>query len=116
MTNKSYPTFLHRNWGDPIMNIREALQRKTRRIMCFGFVAWLAMVVLLVMAPHGLRPFTIVSFLFFFASALAQSFLIRCPRCNGNVGLLVARTVMPGLLKTCVANCPFCGVNFDAHA
>jgi hypothetical protein len=96
------------------VNIREALQEKTRRIMRLGLVAWLALVVsLIVSAPAVVH---LLCFTLFFAAALAQSLFVRCPRCSGNVGLLVAQTLAPGRLKTQVTNCPFCAVSFEDHA
>lgn len=96
------------------MNIRQSLQGKTRRIIWVGLVAWLALVLsLIASAPpvvHGL------CFALFFAAALAQSLFVRCPRCKGNVGLLVAQTLAPGRLKTHVTNCPFCAVSFEDPA
>lgn len=99
------------------MTIREALQAKSRRILAVGLAAWLALVVSLVLAaPRGLTVPALVCLLCFFAAALAQSFFVRCPRCRGNVGLLVAQALAPGRLRAHVGRCPFCGVSFDGHA
>jgi len=98
------------------MTIREVLQRKTWRIILFGIASWLAIIVSLFFAREGLRILTIVPFLAFMAAALAQIFFVRCPRCNGNLGLIVAQTLAPGRFKTHVSNCPYCGVSFDHTA
>lgn len=93
------------------MNIRESLRGKMRLIIWVGFSAWLALVVsLLAAAPPVIH---VLCFALFFAAALAQSMFVRCPRCKGNVGLLVAQTLAPGRLKTHVTNCPFCAVSFE---
>jgi hypothetical protein len=96
------------------MTISELLIQKSRRNMLIGFVAWLAFAILVFLAPLSGQPFLhLIFFIPFIGAALAQVFFIRCPRCNGNVGLLMAQTLAPGSLKTRVTNCPFCGVDFN---
>lgn len=79
-----------------------------------GFAAWLALAGSFFIAEHlGLRFLPLVLFLPFIGMVMAQMFFVRCPRCNGNLGQLLAQTMAPGLLKTRVKNCPFCGVDFN---
>lgn len=80
--------------------------------MSVGLVSWLALAVCVLTAAAPV--FHLLSIMVFLAAALAQTFMVRCPRCNGNVGLLIAQTLAPGRLRTHVANCPFCGVSHDA--
>jgi hypothetical protein len=96
------------------MTIGELLKNKTRRNLLAGFVAWLAFAVSTFFAAQsGMRLLPLVLFLPFIGAVLAQMFFVRCPRCNGNLGQLMAQTMAPGSLKTLVKNCPFCGVDFN---
>jgi hypothetical protein len=52
------------------------------------------------------------------ASALlpfALLFFLRCPRCRGPLGSLVAHFGPFASLGKRISNCPFCGVSLDAH-
>jgi hypothetical protein len=99
------------------MTIGELLTHKSRRNITIGFVTWLAFAVSMFLAPRlGVPLLHLVFFIPFVGAALAQVFFIRCPRCNGNIGLLMAQTMAPGSLKTRVTNCPFCGVDFNERS
>jgi hypothetical protein len=98
------------------MTIGETLRFKTRKNLWLGFLAWLAFAgSMLVAAQWGGRFLPLVLFLPFIGIVIAQMFFVRCPRCNGNLGQLLAQTMAPGRLKTHVTHCPFCGVSFNDH-
>ncbi len=98
------------------MTIGELLTHKTRRNLLMGFVAWLAFAgSIFAAAELGARLLPLVLFVPFIGVVIAQMFFVRCPRCNGNLGQLLAQTMAPGSLKKQVKNCPFCGVDFNDH-
>ena len=104
------------------MKIRDKLLRIRRSylLMLFGgMVVWGALIFGAV-APTGHEPPTwlfvaaIPVFLVILLGLVGINFLVRCPRCRGNlsrVGQLAARP----LFGRIVANCPFCGVSLDAQ-
>ncbi len=47
----------------------------------------------------GMPLLPLVFFIPFVGASLMQVFFIRCPRCKGNIGLLMAQTIAPGSLK-----------------
>lgn len=96
------------------MTIDALLRRKTRRNLWLGFLAWLAFGgSMFVAAEQGVRFLPLFLFLPFIAAVIAQMFFVRCPRCNGNLGQLLAQAMAPGRMKTQVICCPFCGISFD---
>jgi len=96
------------------MTIGELLTRKTRRNLFMGFVAWLTFAgSIFAAAELGVRLLPLVLFVPFIGLVIAQMFFVRCPRCNGNLGQLLAQTLAPGPLKRRVMNCPFCGADFN---
>jgi hypothetical protein len=98
------------------MTIGELLIHKTRRNLLIGFTAWLAFAGSIFAAEGlGARLLPLVLFLPFIGVVIAQMFFVRCPRCNGNLGQLLAQAMAPGPLKARVKNCPFCGVDFNDH-
>jgi hypothetical protein len=98
------------------MTIGELLRIKTHRNLWLGLLAWLAFAgSMFVAAEWGARLLPLVLFLPFIGVVIAQMFFVRCPRCNGNLGQLLAQTMAPGGLKTQVTHCPFCGVSFNDH-
>ena len=104
------------------MKIRDKLVRLRRRylLMLFGgMVVWGALIFGAV-AVRGQEPPTwlfvagVPIFLAIILGLLGINFLVRCPRCRGNlsrVGQIAARP----LFGRSVANCPFCGVSLDAE-
>jgi hypothetical protein len=99
------------------MTIREFLTYKSRRNMLAGFLAWVAFAISIFTAPMLNTPLLpLAFFLPFIGCALAQAFFVRCPKCNGNLGPLLAQSMSPLTLRFRVNNCPYCGVDFnDAH-
>jgi DNA-directed RNA polymerase subunit RPC12/RpoP len=97
--------------------IAEQLQAKTRINLLVGLIAWLAMALTLVTASaSGFPILHLIFFVLFIGAALAQVAFVRCPRCGGKVGLLMAQTQAPGRWKRQVVRCPFCGADFSEHA
>lgn len=99
------------------MSILSDLQRRARRIIRLGIVSW----VLFAASPFlasaiGFRALPVVAFVPFIAAAIAISFFVRCPRCGGNLGLLIARTLAPGCLRSAMSHCPCCGTRLDASS
>jgi hypothetical protein len=95
------------------MTIGEILTLKTRRNLWLGLLAWLAFAgSMFVAAELGMGLLPLVLFVPFIGVVIAQMFFVRCPRCNGNLGQLLAQTLAPGPLKRRVMNCPFCGADF----
>lgn len=98
------------------MTIGETLTLKTRRNLWLGLLAWLAFAsATFVAAEWGARLLPLVLFLPFIGVVIAQMFFVRCPRCKGNLGQLLAQAMAPGRLKVQVTHCPFCGVSFNDH-
>jgi hypothetical protein len=92
------------------------LERKTRRNLWWGLLFWLALAGSMVVAAEwNIRFLPLVFFAPFIAIVLAQMLFVRCPRCSGNLGQLLAQTMAPGKWKTEVKHCPFCGVDFDEN-
>ena len=82
----------------------------------FGLLAWLGFVASPFLAPSvGVRLLPVILFVPFIGAVVALTFFVRCPRCNGNLGLLIAQTYAPGRFRKAALNCPFCGVRFDDH-
>jgi hypothetical protein len=100
------------------MTIREYLQRRAK-LLALGIVgAWAVMAgqSFLVAQPSGpvAVAFLIAGALVFFGAILAVVFMLRCPRCNGNLGSLVAHFGPLRKMSSRQANfCPFCGVKLD---
>ena len=84
--------------------------------MLIGFMAWLVFGASMFLAPLLKISFLpAVFFIPFIGTVMVQMFFVRCPRCNGNLGLLLSQTMSLRTLKPRVINCPFCGVDFSEH-
>ena len=96
------------------MTIRDLLTRQSRRNLLVGFLAWLAFAGSLFVGAKSGHPFLpLVFFVPFIGAVLVQVFFVRCPRCKGNLGLLLAQTMSPLTLTSKVSCCPYCGVEFS---
>ncbi len=98
------------------MTIDTFLRSKTRRNLLLGFFAWLLFAgSIFISAEWGVRLLPLFLFVPFIGAVAAQMFFLRCPRCRGNLGQLLAQTMAPGRMKTHLICCPFCGISFDEH-
>jgi hypothetical protein len=98
------------------MTIGEILRLKTRKNVWLGFLALLAFAGSMFVAAHwGVRLLPLVLFLPFIGIVIVQMFFVRCPRCNGHLGQLLAQTMALTRSKTHMTHCPFCGVSFNDH-
>jgi hypothetical protein len=96
------------------MTIREFLTCKSRRNMLAGFLAWGAFAISIFTAPILNTPLLpLAFFLPFIGCVFAQAFFVRCPKCNGNLGLLLAQSMSLLTLMFQANHCPFCGIDFN---
>ncbi len=100
------------------MTIRELLAERKNRY----FLAMVGAAVLAILSAQATYfflpgwPIAIALLLASLATAgwFAYRFLVRCPRCKGNIGAKYAYFGKRGfLLFRPVAHCPFCGVSLD---
>ena len=105
------------------MQIREKLVSTQRRYLLLtaaGMAVW-ASLVLAVAGTNNAHPPT-----WFFAAAVpvfavvlfgmfGMNFLIRCPKCRGNMSRVGPLAARPLFRRRRVENCPFCGVNLDTR-
>lgn len=95
------------------MTIGDQLIRKSRRIMAVGFLAWLGFAASLFIGGTPDRFWLpLVFFVPFIGAVLVQVCFVRCPRCGGNLGLLIAQTMSLLTLTSKAICCPYCGTKF----
>lgn len=90
------------------MTIGAIITLKTRRNLWFGFVTWLLYAgSMFVSAKWGERLLPLFLFLPFVSAVVAQMFFVRCPKCKGNLGQLMAQSLAPWRMKTRLICCQF---------
>ena len=100
------------------MTNREQLARKKTRYF-FAFTGGALFGVLSAQATYFFVPGWPIHLALLFAVVaaggwLGYTFLVRCPRCNGNIGGKYNHFgTRSFLLYRPVAHCPFCGVSLD---
>ena len=108
------PAFQYWDRGTMATIGRSAAVAWIGRLHFSGLLAWLASAGAMTVADRtGMQLLPAAFFIPFFGCVLAQMYRVRCPRCNGNLGQLMARTLAPGPLRTTVRCCPFCGTDFN---
>ena len=104
------------------MLIRDKLigtQRRYLLLTLAGVVAWSAVLLGAVAATGGHAPpwlfgAAVPIFGVILLGILGTNFLVRCPRCRGNLSRVGPLAVRPWFGRRRVANCPYCGVSLDA--
>ena len=97
------------------MTMREVLNRKKRTVT---LVTWSCFAIFGVSGYLSRRfeplfPVALVAFGVAFVTILLALFGIRCSRCRGNLGYLVAYSGGPMSVGRAVKYCPYCGVQID---
>ena len=100
------------------MTIRELLARRKNRyflvMMSGAFLAILSAQATIFFIPGWPIAFAYLLTAAAAASGFAYRFLVRCPRCQGNIGAKYSYFGRRGfLLFRPVAHCPFCGISLD---
>jgi hypothetical protein len=90
------------------MKIRKLLQQKIRKFLLIALCGGLCLLASTAIQSSAIKQLVkSVGFLGLIVAGIGSNFLLKCPRCNGNL----ARTAMTGQSK---ANfCPHCGVSLD---
>jgi hypothetical protein len=100
------------------MTLRDYLTKRKARMAYWSIASLIIMVLALVAAMllerSWVNAIAFVALASYLISIFFYRFRIRCPRCNGNIGL---HTNYFGLRKSLffdtVYYCPFCGVHVD---
>ena len=104
------------------MQIRNKLVRTQRRYLLLtlgGLIVWCvlllgAMAVTGGDAPMWLFGAALPVFGIIMFGVVGANFLVRCPKCRGNLSRVGPLSVRPWFGRRRVENCPFCGVSLDA--
>ena len=102
------------------MKIRELLQQKKRRFtyaaVGAAVVGVLALQASFLLDAQWVLALGLVALVIAGVAALGTRWLVRCPRCHGNIGSGHNNFSARRLIGKPVANCPFCGVSLDEPA
>jgi hypothetical protein len=104
------------------MLIRDKLVKTQRRYLLLtfvGMVVWGALLLDAVVVTGGQAPpwlfaAAVPVFGVILLGVIGTNFLVRCPRCRGNLSRVGPLSARPWLGRRSVANCPFCGVSLDS--
>jgi len=99
--------------------IRDTLRRKKRWALLALAVVWVggAFFTFSDSDQTSISPYFMAIFgLAFFVGIISLGFLIRCPRCRGNIGALNAGISKTIPFYTVINYCPYCGVSLDSSA
>ena len=102
------------------MRIRDKLVRSRRRYLALvfgGMGIWAALILAIVsIAEQGPSDWLFIAAIPIFGMIvlgfIGINFLVRCPRCKGNLGR-AGQLASPPLFGRSVKNCPFCSVSLD---
>ena len=103
-----------------IRDKRVKTQRRYLLLTLAGIVVWGALLLGAVAFTGGQAP----TWLFVAAvpvvgvillGVVGANFLVRCPKCRGNLSRVGPLSARPWLGRRSVANCPFCGVSLDSR-
>ena len=103
------------------MKIREKLvttQRRYLLLVAVAFIVWGGLVVGMALSKLEVPPtwFFVAAVPVFVAllfGIVGMNFLVRCPKCRGNLSRIGPLSTRPMLGRRKVSNCPFCGINLD---
>jgi len=96
------------------MTIGETLSKKTRFNIVAGLISWLAYAGSIYVSNRTGNSLLPIFFLLpFMYIVLRQILFIRCPRCKGKLGQLLALASAPWSRKRQITHCPNCKVDFN---
>ena len=98
-----------------MMTIREGLASKQRKLNLFAFAAWAGCGFGVILGVKTGLPWLFLPFFAAFGAAVLVGFYwLRCPRCQGPVGMTRASLTKGGRgLRRSINYCPYCGVSLD---
>ena len=98
------------------MTIRDQLVAKTRKVLLFASLFWLAFVATMLFTRATAQVFLAFGALLALAAGvLAVSLTLKCPKCGAKLGALMGHFgPLAFMAKDKVKYCPFCGADFNA--
>ena len=104
------------------MRVREKLLRTHNRYLLVtfaGIFTWGALVLGVWATTRGHAPtwlfqVAIPVFCVILFGILGSNFLVRCPKCRGNLSRIGPLSSRPWFGRRPVTHCPFCGLSLDA--
>ena len=98
------------------MTIREFVKRRLLLGLGTVFSCFLIMGILgITFGAHEEKPSALFLLILipFFIVIIFVNFGIRCPKCNGNLGITIGHALFSPFTKHKPHYCPFCGISLD---
>lgn len=99
------------------MTIRESVNKKKKIIYLIAFAGILLQVVMVATCiedVNGFPPFYVfIGAIIYIVAMLSMMFVIKCPICKENLGLVLVSTGSPFAISKKIKYCPYCGTRMD---
>ncbi len=93
--------------------MRDELNKKKRIASLSAIGAFALMFASAIIVPSASVYIILIGFPVFMFAIFYAHFGIKCPKCRGNIGILVMHLGSPFTSSKNIKYCPFCGVNID---